>query len=51
MVNGFADFLGNYGVRKTADDPVRKGLGLLGALGPGEWLRTAEWAGWRPTWA
>ena len=44
MVNGFSGFLGNYSMRKTADDPVRKGLGLLGAAQPGEWLRTAEWA-------
>ena len=29
-VNGFRDFLGNYGVRKTVDDPLRKGLGILG---------------------
>src|SRR5262249_2776973 len=32
QVNGYADFLGNYRVRRTADDPVRKGLGLMGAL-------------------
>ncbi|MEJ7639131.1 MAG: hypothetical protein WKF75_14445 [Singulisphaera sp.] len=44
MVNGFSGFLGNFSMRKTADDPVRKGLGLLGAARPGEWLRTAEWA-------
>jgi hypothetical protein len=30
-VNGFVDFLTNYGMRRTADDPVRLGLGLLGA--------------------
>lgn len=28
--NGFHDFLANYGQRKTADDPVRKALGILG---------------------
>src|SRR5205823_5169138 len=44
MANGFAGFLGNYGVRKTADDPVRRGLALLGVAQPGEWLRAAEWA-------
>ncbi len=44
MVNGFCQFLGNYSVRKTADDPVRQGLGLLGVARPGEWLRPAEWA-------
>ena len=44
MVNGFSGFLGNYSMRKTADDPVRQGLGLLGVARPGEWLRSAEWA-------
>ena len=29
-VNGFTDFLQNYGVRRTADDPLRQALGLLG---------------------
>lgn len=28
-VSGFTDFLSNYGSRKTADDPVRRGLGIL----------------------
>jgi len=44
MANGFSSFLGNYSLRKTADDPVRKGLGLLGVARPGKWLRSAEWA-------
>jgi hypothetical protein len=44
MVSGFSGFLGNSTMRKTADDPVRRGLGLLGAARPGQWLRTADWA-------
>lgn len=44
MVNGFAGFLGNYATRKTADDPVRQALGLLGSAKPGAWLRATEWA-------
>ena len=43
-VNGFADFLANYGKRKTADDPLRHGLGVIGAMKPDEWLRPDEWA-------
>ena len=52
-VNGFTDFLGNYGVRRTSDDPVREALGLLGAYefrdatageACGEWRRAGEWA-------
>jgi hypothetical protein len=42
--NGFTDFLGNYALRRTADDPVRKALGLLGAARPDEWLRSDSWA-------
>lgn len=30
-VNGFEDFLANYGHRRTADDPLREALGILGA--------------------
>jgi hypothetical protein len=43
-VNGFAAFLANYGHRKTADDPVRRGLGLIGAARPNQWLRSGDWA-------
>ncbi|MCY2987856.1 MAG: hypothetical protein NTY19_08350 [Planctomycetota bacterium] len=43
MVAGFKGFLGNLRVRKTEDDPLRSGLGLLGAARPNEWLRTGEW--------
>lgn len=42
-VNGFTDFLANYGVRKTADDPVRQGLGLLGTKNSCDWLPASEW--------
>jgi len=46
MANGFTDFLANYGQRKTADDPIRRGLGLLGLQrnGDDEWLPSPEWA-------
>ena len=43
-VNGFKGFLGNYSLRRTVDDPVRRGLALLGAACPGKWQRSAEWA-------
>lgn len=43
-VNGYTDFLANYGVRKTADDPVRRGLAILGAAKPNEWLPSSDWA-------
>ncbi len=43
-VNGFADFLSNYGNRKTADDPVRRGLGILGLSNPDVWLSAGELA-------
>jgi hypothetical protein len=44
LVNGFTDFLANYHHRKTADDPLRQGLAILGTKRPDEWLRPAEWA-------
>src|SRR5271157_2977626 len=43
-VNGFRDLLGNYGVRKTVDDTLRQGLGLLGAQATDKWLQAAAWA-------
>lgn len=43
-VNGFGDFLANYGCRKTSGDPVREALGILGAARPGKRLRPKEWA-------
>jgi len=42
--NGLSDFLGNYGNRKANDDPVRKGLGLLGAEKHDDWLPATDWA-------
>ena len=44
-VNGFTDFLANHGQRKTADDPLRRALGLLGLHRHGEehWLPSPEW--------
>ena len=43
-VNGFEEFLGNYSLRKTFDDPLREGLALLGTARPDQWLRPADWA-------
>ena len=40
MVNGIEGFLGNYGKRRVADDPVRASIALLGAsMADGEWHR------------
>ena len=36
-VNGFSDFLTNYGQRKMLDDPLRQGLAILGATKPEVW--------------
>ena len=30
-VNGYTDFLANYSMRKTSNDPIREAIGLLGA--------------------
>jgi hypothetical protein len=43
-VNGFSDFLGNYHIRKMADDPLHEALGILAAAQPGQELRPHEWA-------
>jgi len=43
-VNGFNDFLANYNLHRTADDPVRHALGLLGGAHTDDWLPSAEWA-------
>ena len=43
MVAGYKDFLGNYGTRKTADDPLRKAMGILGTAYPDEWIRPGDW--------
>jgi len=42
-INGFTDFLANYGTRKTTDDPIRRGLGILGSSQPDRWLTPGEW--------
>jgi hypothetical protein len=42
--NGFRDFLANYSLRRTAHDPVRQALGLLGAVKPDRWLPAGRWA-------
>lgn len=42
--NGFQDFLGNYSLRRTSDDPVRKGLGQLGIARMDVWLLPDDWA-------
>jgi hypothetical protein len=44
IANGFKDFLANYGNRKSADDPIRRGLGILGARHPDVWLSVEEWS-------
>ncbi len=43
-VNGFRQFLANYSVRRTSDDPRRQSLGVLGAARPDEWLSAGAWA-------
>ena len=43
-VNGFKDFLANYGTRRTLDDPIKRNLAILGVARPNEWLRPGEWA-------
>ena len=44
QVAGYEDFLANYSLRKTADDPIRKALGILGAAMPNTWQRPDDWA-------
>jgi hypothetical protein len=44
QANGLMGFLGNLGRRRTADDPVRRALGFLGAARPNEFLSAADWA-------
>ena len=43
-VNGFKDFLANSAIRKSADDPIREALAILGAAKPDKALRPREWA-------
>lgn len=42
--NGFQDFLGNFGPCKTADDPIRAALSIIGAANADKALRPTEWA-------
>jgi hypothetical protein len=44
MVAGFTDFLANTVERRSEDDPIRRGLALLGCDCPDEWLSPANWA-------
>lgn len=44
LVNGYIDFLSNQTARKTADDPVREAIAILGTARPERWLRAGEWA-------
>jgi hypothetical protein len=41
---GFADFLTNCDTRKSADDPIREALAILGAARPNRELRPRDWA-------
>jgi hypothetical protein len=43
-VNGYTDFLANYGARRIADDPIKDALAILGAAMPDQSLRPGEWA-------
>jgi hypothetical protein len=44
-VNGFEDFLANYSMRRTADDPIRHALGILGAAHHlNGWKTATQWA-------
>jgi len=43
-VNGFEGFLANYGSRKSADDPIREAISILGGAKPGKALRPMAWA-------
>ena len=41
--NGFTDFLANAATRKSADDPIREALAILGAAKPNKSQRPGEW--------
>lgn len=43
-LNGYRDFLSNAAPRKSVDDPVRRGLALLGANHPDNWRTATDWA-------
>jgi hypothetical protein len=42
-VNGFTDFLGNYGAARLNHDPMRQALGILGAAHPNKPKKPTEW--------
>ena len=42
--NGFTDFLANAATRKSADDPIREALAILGAAEPDKPQPPREWA-------
>jgi hypothetical protein len=42
--NGFVDFLANYAIRLTLDDPVRGSLAILASAAPGQSLPPRDWA-------
>ena len=42
--SGFTEFLANQQIRKAADDPLRRAVGILAAARPGKALRPADWA-------
>jgi hypothetical protein len=44
MVAGFPDFLKNQIERRTEENPIRRGLAVLGASYPDAWAPTADWA-------
>jgi len=44
LVDGYTNFLSNQTARKTADDPVREAIAILGTARPERWLRAGEWA-------
>ena len=44
QANSVKGFLENYNTRKSADDPIRAAISILGAAMPGEALRPMDWA-------
>lgn len=41
-VAGYTDFLGNLGTRKSADDPLRHGIAMIGREKNGYWYTAAD---------
>jgi hypothetical protein len=42
--DGFVDFLANYAIRLTLDDPMRGALAILASAAPGQPLPPRDWA-------